>query len=101
MSPSTSKVHGPRGKPGKIYDHAALTIQVTGHQARLTGAEVSFGSKAAVRALPADCPVCLPLQTSCCSAVNRRFGPTAVMRLLADHGDAFVCKGSSAIVTSL
>ena len=35
----------PRGKPGKIYDHTALTIQVIGHQARLTGAEVSFGSR--------------------------------------------------------
>jgi hypothetical protein len=43
MSPSTSKVHG-HGKPGKIYDHAALIIQVVGHQARLTGAQVSSGS---------------------------------------------------------
>jgi hypothetical protein len=33
--------------------------------------------------------------------MNARFGPKAAMCPLADHGDAFVSKGSSAIVTSL
>jgi hypothetical protein len=50
----------PRGKPGEIYHHAALTIQVIGHQARLTGAEVSFGSGTAVPAVWDDSPVFLP-----------------------------------------
>ena len=42
--------------------------------------EFGFGSGASVRAVFADSPVYPPLQTSCCAAVNHRFGPQAAIR---------------------
>jgi hypothetical protein len=66
-----------------------------------------FGSNPS-RPLPAE-PHCIgspmsawhPKLTEVRALQQVRVGPEAVMRLLADHGDAFACKGSWAIVTSL